>query len=85
VVHCVATAKEPTKFAAATLTPTDLTFINLPFVENNGDKGRSGLEDGENNMLVYLQMVLAPGETTVRNFPREPLSLSVRLLYLRLY
>ncbi|KIO21508.1 hypothetical protein M407DRAFT_28900 [Tulasnella calospora MUT 4182] len=63
ILHYVATAKNAQVFTAApTCAPTDLNFQSLPFVIVEGDKtGQTGVLEGKNNMLVYLQMTNGHG------------------------
>ncbi|KAF8174857.1 hypothetical protein K438DRAFT_1771439 [Mycena galopus ATCC 62051] len=57
ILGTVATVNDPGHFAAApTLAPTSLTFMNMPFIRDNGETDASGVEAGARNMLVYLQM-----------------------------
>lgn len=53
-----ATARRPDVFTAApTCAPTSLSFQNLPFVMKDGDEALpEPVLEGENTMLVYLQM-----------------------------
>ncbi|KAG8899065.1 hypothetical protein FRC00_001938 [Tulasnella sp. 408] len=58
ILHYVATAKESKSYTPApTWVPTDLNFQSLPFVVVDTDRtGTTGVLEGKNNMLVYLQM-----------------------------
>ncbi|KIO21513.1 hypothetical protein M407DRAFT_28905 [Tulasnella calospora MUT 4182] len=58
ILHYVATAKESKLYTPApTCAPTDLNFQSLPFVIEDKDRmGETGVLEGKNNMLVYLQM-----------------------------
>ncbi|KAG8946298.1 hypothetical protein FRC04_011928 [Tulasnella sp. 424] len=58
ILHYVATAKNAEVYTAApTCAPTDLNFQSLPFVVVDSDRtGQTGVLEGKNNMLVYLQM-----------------------------
>lgn len=58
ILHYVATAKEAKSYTPApTCVPTDLNFQSLPFVIVDTDRtGTTGVLEGKNNMLVYLQM-----------------------------
>ncbi|KAG8924302.1 hypothetical protein FRC01_011678 [Tulasnella sp. 417] len=58
ILHYVATAKDAKNYTPApTCVPTDLNFQSLPFVIVDTDRtGTTGVLEGKNNMLVYLQM-----------------------------
>ncbi|KAJ6583460.1 hypothetical protein DFH09DRAFT_1308967 [Mycena vulgaris] len=71
ILGTVATVKEPQNFVRApTLPPTSLTFMNMPFIRDNGHTDTSGAAAGARNMLVYLQM------TGSRKLPPQFLPLS---------
>lgn len=73
VLHYVPLASQEfrKKYEMPSVPPTDFTFQNMPFVQNDKDNGGPS----EDNMLVYLQMCNDHG------MPKQLLSVSVGAIF----